>query len=84
LADSIIAKTGKFFSSVSNVEHKKDWNLKVLIDVQGLDPLAWLVTNIVNPIILEVICPEGLRELKPELVHAPPTYALNCICFFLR
>jgi hypothetical protein len=51
------------------VKQQENGDLKILIQVECLNPLAWAVADKIDPVIFKVLRPEGLRELEPKFGH---------------
>ena len=59
----------KLLCGTSDVKQQENGDLKILIQVECLNPLAWAVADKIDPIIFKVLNPEGLRELEPKFGH---------------
>ena len=55
----------KLLGSLADIKHQQYRYLKVLIEIQRLYPLTRLVADKVDPIVLKIVLPKRLRELKP-------------------
>ena len=63
--DLLIRHGLELFGGFTDIKHQEYGNFKVLVDIESLDPLPRAVTDKVNPVVLQVLRPESLRELNP-------------------